>query len=112
MDKASLLRLLPTDPCGECKGTGEYLGFNERDVCRVCEGHKVVLRNPEQAEQTLKALREYQGFIATWDLIGPPMAFIDFETVRPGGPVLDMAVQAEGRMHRRVPPVEIQEFRP
>lgn len=31
-----------TIPCGECKGTGQYVGFKEIEPCSVCKGTKVI----------------------------------------------------------------------
>jgi hypothetical protein len=29
-------------PCGDCRGSGEYIGLTERGPCRTCGGRKVV----------------------------------------------------------------------
>lgn len=36
----------PVVPCGDCKGSGVYVGFTAREACPTCGGSKVVASRP------------------------------------------------------------------
>jgi hypothetical protein len=52
-------------PCGECKGTGQYVGFTAVEACKVCKGAKVV-PNPDHAPDLMAQVEGFPAKNIDW----------------------------------------------
>jgi len=82
--------------CGDCKGSGQYVGFHDREVCRACAGSGVVdaAGVPAMAGDVVM----HFGFEEIVKALHPPLVYFDFPSCF--GPLVFPAVKQVGHVER------------